>query len=120
MRIAGEARGRSRATVSGGFVFAVATDPTAAETIEEQTRNALALLDETLAEAGSAKSGLLQATVYLSDMAMKPRMDRVWCDWIGPEENWPQRACVGVALAGHDQIEIVVTAKVLTAHPDHS
>jgi hypothetical protein len=40
-------------------------------------------------------------------------MDPVWCTWIGPEENWPQRACVGADLDDRYLIEIVVIAKVL-------
>ena len=67
-------------------------------------------LDKNLKDAGSDKSRLLQATVYLKDMAAKAEMDAVWCEWIGSEENWPQRACVGADLAGDDLIEIVVTA----------
>ncbi|MCR9256780.1 MAG: RidA family protein [Alphaproteobacteria bacterium] len=108
-----EGRGRCTAVVSDGLVYAVATDPVRADGIAEQTRNTLAALDTTLAEAGSGKAGLLQATVYLDDIANKPAMDGVWIPWIGPEDNWPQRACVGAALAPGDLIEIVVTAKVL-------
>ena len=46
-------------------------------------------------------------------MKSKEQMDQVWCEWIGPKENWPQRACVGADLAGNDLIEIVVTATTL-------
>ena len=109
-RIHGEARGRCRAVSHNGLTFAVATDPASADGIVAQTRNTLAALDRTLAEAGSGKDALLQATVYLRDMSMKADMDAVWCEWIGPPENWPQRACVGVDLAGEDLIEVVVTA----------
>lgn len=109
-RLQGTARGRCRATVHGGLVYAVATDLDNAEGIAAQTRNTLAALDATLEEAGSDKTRILQATVYLRDMATKAAMDEVWCDWIGPEENWPQRACVGADLAGDDLVEIVVTA----------
>ena len=112
-RLHGSSRGRCRATVHGGFVYAVATDTSEAEGIAAQTRNTLAALEATLEEAGSSKTRILQATVYLRDMAMKPEMDAVWCDWIGPEENWPQRACVGTDLAGDDLVEIVVTAVLL-------
>ena len=112
-RLPGTARGRCRATVHGGLVYAVATDPNEAEGITAQTRNTLAALEATLEEAGSGKTRILQATVYLRDMANKPEMDEVWCDWIGPEENWPQRACVGTDLAGEDLVEIVVTASLL-------
>lgn len=111
-RIAGTSRGRCRATVHNGVVYAVATDTTSAADITEQTRQTLKALDNTLNDAGSDKTRLLQATVYLKDMATKAEMDAVWCDWIGGEENWPQRACVGADLAGDDLIEIVVTATV--------
>ena len=78
--------------------------------IAEQTRLTLANLDQSLALAGTDKSQLLSATVYLTDMANKADMDVVWCQWIGAAENWPQRACVGADLAPGDMIEIVVTA----------
>jgi enamine deaminase RidA (YjgF/YER057c/UK114 family) len=111
-RLAGAARGRSRAVVHDGLVYAVATDTTSAAGIAEQTRRTLAALDKNLEDAGSDKTRLLQATVYLNDMATKADMDAVWCDWIGDSENWPQRACVGADLAGDDLVEIVVTATV--------
>ena len=111
IRIPGEAPGRCLATVHGGLVYAVSYDPHLANGIQDQTSNALTFLDETLAKAGSSKEALLQATVYLADMAHKPAMDEVWCAWIGPEENWPQRACIGVDLGQNgDLIEIVVIA----------
>lgn len=90
----------------------VATDPACAEGIEAQAAGTLQELDRLLAEVGSDKTRLLQATVYLSDIAFKPRMDVVWNDWIGPEDNWPQRACVGVDLDPGYLIEVVVTAAV--------
>lgn len=108
-----KSKGRCSAVESGGLVYAVATDPHCADGITEQTRNTLDELDRVLAKAGSGKTGLIQATVYLSDISAKPAMDTVWCKWIGPEDNWPQRACVGVQLDEGYLIEIVVVAKVL-------
>ena len=70
-------------------------------------------LDRILRNTGSGKAGLLQATVYLSDVKQKQAVDPIWIDWIGPEENWPQRACVGVDLDEGCLIEVVVTAKTL-------
>lgn len=113
-RIPGGAKGRCAAVASGGLVYAVATDPVCADGIAAQTRNTLEELDSVLAKAGSGKTGLIQATVYLSDISNKAEMDAVWCDWIGPEENWPQRACVGAALEGDCLIEVVVTATELS------
>ncbi len=112
-RFPGSHGGRCRAVVHSGLVYAVATDTTSAKGIAEQTRRTLEALEKILHDAGSGKSGLLQATVYLRDMAMKADMDAVWCAWVGDEENWPQRACVGADLAGSDLIEIVVTAALL-------
>lgn len=105
--------GRSDAVADDGFVYAVATDPHCADGITAQTTNTLAELERLLVAAGGGKTSMLQATVYLSDIALKSEMDVVWRDWIGPEENWPQRACVGVGLAPGYLIEVVVTAKVL-------
>ena len=106
-------KGRCGAVVSDGLVYAVATDPVCADGIAEQTRNTLQDIERTLSEAGSGKPGLLQATVYLSDISDKPEMDSVWCEWVGPEENWPQRACIGVQLEEGYLIEVVIVAKLL-------
>lgn len=111
-RLHGEAKGRSRATIHNGIVYTVATDPHTAPTVAEQTRNSLAFLETSLEEAGSGKERILQATVYLTDMDTKPEMDAVWCEWIGPPENWPQRACVGTDLVQGDLVEIVLVAAV--------
>lgn len=109
-RLSGPSKGRCSAVVHGGLVYAVATDRSVAATVAEQTANALATIETLLNDAGSGKDRLLQTTVYLRDMATKHEMDDVWCDWVGMSENWPQRACVGVDLAGGDLVEIVVTA----------
>ncbi|MEL7257089.1 MAG: Rid family hydrolase [Pseudomonadota bacterium] len=112
-RIPGEARGRCSAVKAGGLAYVVATDPVCADGIAAQTANTLEELERLLGEVGSDKTQLLQATVYLSDIAFKPEMDVVWNAWIGPETNWPQRACVGVALDPGYLIEVVVTARLV-------
>ena len=114
-RFHGNARGRCRAVRHNGLVYAVATETDNSATVAEQTRRTLEIIEANLREAGSGKEGLLQATVYLRDMSTKAEMDAVWCDWVGPKDNWPQRACVGADLAGEDMVEIVVTAAVLDA-----
>ncbi|MGD1885274.1 MAG: RidA family protein [Paracoccaceae bacterium] len=108
-----EGLGRCEAVVSDGLVYAVGTDPQLDEGILAQTKNTLDELARILRVSGSGKAGLLNATVYLSDIKQKHEMDRVWIDWIGPEEHWPQRACIGVDLDEGCLVEIVVTAKVL-------
>lgn len=108
-RLPGSVPTRCRVVIHGGLVSTVATSPDKAAGIYEQTRLALARIEASLAEAGTGKSRILTATVYITDMAHKAEMDRAWGEWVDPA-NPPMRACVGVALEGRDLIEIVVTA----------
>jgi len=108
-RLAGTTPTRSRAVIHDGIVYAVTTAPTKTPSLYEQTRDALAAIDRTLADAGSSKSRILRATVYITDMAQKPEMNRAWDEWVDPA-NPPQRACIGVVLEGQDLVEILVTA----------
>ncbi len=113
MRFQGGAVGRNKGVRHGGIVYAVATAEEAGPDIRAQTAAALEKIDKTLVEAGSHRRGLLQTQVYLADMTDKPAMDEVWNEWIGSDwRRWPQRACVGAALAGGALVEIVVTAAV--------
>ena len=108
-RLTGTAMGRCRAVASEQLAFAVATAGHIGDDLKAQTAESLAQIDRNLADVGSDKSKILQATVYLTDIANKAEMDEVWNAWIGPD-NWPQRACVGVQLAPGDLVEIVVVA----------
>ncbi|HUC47027.1 MAG TPA: RidA family protein [Hyphomicrobiaceae bacterium] len=100
---------RSRAVAHAGLVYAVHTAPTKSPSLYEQTRDALCAIDRTLAEAGSHKSQILRATVYISDMSRKPEMNRAWDEWVD-KANPPQRACIGVTLEDKDLVEILVIA----------
>lgn len=112
-RIPGASPGRSRASIHNGLVYVVATDPDSSPTVAEQTARVLADLEAALQEAGSSKDRIVQATVYLRDMTTKAEMDAVWCEWIGPPSNWPQRACIGTDLAEDDKVEIVLVAATI-------
>ncbi|WP_342361015.1 RidA family protein [Terrarubrum flagellatum] len=108
-RIAGAIATRSRAVATDDLVFTVAVSPDKTPSLYEQTKGALAQLDRNLADAGSDKSLLLSATVYITNMSEKGEMNRAWDEWVD-RENPPQRACVGVALEGRDLVEITVVA----------
>lgn len=108
-RFAGTTPTRSRAVAHNGIVYAVATAKNKSAPLYEQTKDALAQIDGALAEAGSNKSRILRATVYITDMTSKPEMDRAWDEWVD-RANPPQRACIGVTLADQDLVEILVTA----------
>jgi len=108
-RTPGNATGRCRLVSAGQFVWTVATAGGQGTTVAEQTRATLVQLEANLLDAGSAKDRIVEAVVYLTDMGKKAEMDAVWCDWI-PADGWPNRACVGTALAPGDLVEIKVTA----------
>ena len=109
IRTAGQARGRCRTVEHRGLVWTVGTAQGRGTTVAEQTRATLAHIETNLTEAGTNKHRILEAVVYLSDMATKAEMDAVWCDWI-PDDGWPCRACVGADLAPGDLVKIKITA----------
>lgn len=101
--------GRSRAVAYGGLVFTVATARDKSGSLRQQTADALGLLDQHLAEAGTDKSRLLSVTVYITNMPDKAEMNAAWMEWVDPA-NPPQRACIGATLDGQDLVEIVAVA----------
>lgn len=82
----------------------------AGESVAEQTRDCLARIDTLLAEAGTDKRRILQAIVWVADMADFSEMNAVWDAWV-PEGHAPARAC-GEAKLARDvlKVEIIVTA----------
>lgn len=108
-RIAGAVPTRSRAVVHDGLVFTVATAANKKPSFYEQTRETLAAIDRNLADAGSSRSRILSATVYITDMAQRPEMNRAWDEWVDMA-NPPQRACIGASLEGDTLVEIVIVA----------
>ena len=101
----------SRVVVHGDTVYVsghVPDDPSA--DVAGQTRQVLARLEASLALAGSDKSQLLAATVYLRDIAHFEQMNAVWDAWVD-RANPPARACVGARLAKPEfLVEIVAVA----------
>lgn len=78
--------------------------------IATQARQVLAHVDRLLAEAGSDKSKILSATIYLPDMADFAAMNTVWEAWVEPGQP-PARATVQARLAAAGyKIEIQVVA----------
>lgn len=78
-----------------------------------QTSQVLAMVDHLLARAGSDKSRILRAEIFLADIRSDyDGMNRAWDAWVAPGHA-PPRATVQAALAQADwKVEIVVTAAV--------
>jgi enamine deaminase RidA (YjgF/YER057c/UK114 family) len=80
------------------------------KSIAEQTKEILSTIDKYLAQAGSDKSKLLKANLWITDMAKFAEMNAVWDAWVSPG-NTPARACVEAKLAAPDyNVEIMVVA----------
>lgn len=83
--------------------------------IAEQTAEVLAHIDRLLAEAGSDKTAILQATIYLASMDDYAGMNLVWDAWVAPGSA-PPRATVQAQLANPDwRVEMVIVAAQLSA-----
>jgi enamine deaminase RidA (YjgF/YER057c/UK114 family) len=63
-----------------------------------QTRQALGDLDRWLAMCGSDRSHILQVVIWLSDIRFRDAMNKVWLEWIDPQ-NLPARACIEARMA---------------------
>ncbi|HYC15081.1 MAG TPA: RidA family protein [Stellaceae bacterium] len=78
--------------------------------VATQTKQILAKIDGLLAEAGTDKSKLLSATIWLSDIRFYDAMNKVWDAWVSPG-NTPARACIEAKLARSDLlVEIGIIA----------
>ena len=78
--------------------------------ITDQTKNILERIDNYLAEAGTDKTKLLSATIWLSDINDFNEMNAVWDAWVS-DGNQPARACVESKLAAPQfNVEIGVIA----------
>jgi enamine deaminase RidA (YjgF/YER057c/UK114 family) len=104
----------SQVVVHGGLVYLagqVAIEKPSAS-VAEQTQDIVSRIDKLLAEAGTDKSRILTAQVWLTDMRGFDEMNRVWDAWVA-QGNPPARACTEAKLAGAPgqyTVEIMVTA----------
>ena len=103
----------SQAVVHNGTVYLaglVADDANA--DLKGQTKQILDKIDALLKEAGSDKSKILSANIWLTDIRNWAEMNTVWDAWVA-KDNPPARATVEAKLAGPKAlIEIMVQAAV--------
>jgi enamine deaminase RidA (YjgF/YER057c/UK114 family) len=102
----------SRIVIHGDTVYlaGLTANKTVNQSLAEQTREILSVIDELLAKAGTDKTKLLKATIWLSDIRTVDDMNQVWDGWV-PAGCAPARACIEALLQGPEKkIEIQVTA----------
>lgn len=101
----------SQAVVHGSVAY-LAGQVAKGENVTAQTEAVLGQIDALLTTAGTDKTKLLTATIYLADMATFGEMNAVWDKWVSAG-NTPARATVEAALATPEyKVEIVVTAAI--------
>ena len=102
----------SQAVVHGNTVYLAGQVAAPGESVTVQTKAVLASIEALLAEVGSDKSKILQATIWLADMADFAEMNSAWDAWVGGE-NAPARATGEAKLATPDyKVEIIVVAAI--------
>jgi enamine deaminase RidA (YjgF/YER057c/UK114 family) len=102
----------SQIVIHGDTVYLAGVVAHAAKgkSVAEQTKEILATIDKYLAQAGTNKSKLLKANLWITDMANFAEMNAVWDAWVSPGQT-PARACVEAKLAAPDyKVEIMVVA----------
>ena len=104
----------SSAVVHGNKVYLAGfvAEAAAGKSVKEQTADILAQIDAVLKEAGTDKTNIIKANIWLTDIKTFAEMNRAWDAWVVPGEA-PARATVEARLANPAwKVEIVVTAVV--------
>ena len=102
----------SKIVVHGDTVYlaGLTADKTAGQSVHAQTQEILTAIDGLLAKAGTDKSKLVQATIWLQDIRTVDEMNKAWDAWM-PQGCAPARACIEARLQSPAKmIEIRVTA----------
>lgn len=100
----------SQAVVHGDTIYLAGQVGAPGESVTAQTKACLEKVDKLLADTGSNAQSILQAVIWLDDMADFAEMNAVWDAWVA-EGHAPARACGEAKLATPDfKVKIIVTA----------
>ena len=102
----------SKAVIHGDTVYlaGIVAESPKGKSMAEQTKSILSQIDGFLAMAGTNKTKLLSANIWITDMAHFGEMNVVWDAWVSLG-NTPARATVEAKLASPDyRVEIMVVA----------
>jgi enamine deaminase RidA (YjgF/YER057c/UK114 family) len=87
-------------------------ETTVGKSVKEQTQDILGQIDETLKQAGTDKTRIIKANIWLTDIATWAEMNEAWDAWVVPSQA-PARATVEARLAGPGlDVEIMVEAAI--------
>jgi enamine deaminase RidA (YjgF/YER057c/UK114 family) len=105
----------SAAVIHNGMVYLAGYTPDKAlgKSVAEQTKDILDQIDETLKEAGTNKTNIVKANIWLTDIKTFAEMNAAWDAWVVPGQT-PARATVESKLAAPGlDVEIMVEAAIL-------
>ncbi len=102
----------SQCVVHGGIAYLAGQVGEPGKSVTDQTRAVLAEVDRLLALAGTDKTRMITAQIWLADMNTFSEMNAVWDTWV-PQGHCPARWTGEAKLATPDyKVEIIVTAAV--------
>lgn len=100
----------SEAVCYNGIVWLAGQVGNPGDSVEAQTKTCLAEVDRILAEAGTDKTRILSAQIWLADISTFAEMNKVWDAWV-PAGHTPARATGEAKLATPEyKVEVIVTA----------
>lgn len=104
----------SEAVIHGNKVYTcgIVADAMMGKSVFEQTKEILEQIDSILAKAGSDKTLIIKANIWLTDISTFAQMNQAWDAWVIAGKT-PARATVEAKLAapGYD-VEIMVEAAI--------
>lgn len=104
----------SEAVIHGDKIYTcgVVADAALGKSVLEQTKDILGQIDALLAQAGSDKTRIIKANIWLADMNTRDQMNEAWDAWVVPGKT-PARATVEAKLANPGYaVEIMIEAAV--------
>jgi enamine deaminase RidA (YjgF/YER057c/UK114 family) len=104
----------SKAVIHEGKVYlsGLVAEKTVGKSVKQQTQDILGQIADLLKQAGSDKTKILKANIWLTDIKTWAEMNEAWDAWVAPGET-PARATVESKLAGPGlDVEIMVEAAI--------
>jgi len=104
----------SDAVIHGNMIYlsGYVAEKTVGKSVKEQTKDILDQIDATLKEAGTDKTKIVKANIWLTDIKTWAEMNEAWDAWVVPGQS-PARATVESKLAGLGlDVEIMVEAAI--------
>jgi enamine deaminase RidA (YjgF/YER057c/UK114 family) len=104
----------SEAVIHNGMVYlaGMVAETTVGKSVKEQTQDILSQIDDILKQAGSDKTKIVKANIWLTDIKTWAQMNEAWDAWVVQGQT-PARATVESKLAAPGlDVEIMVEAAI--------